>query len=160
MTLNIRLATVEDADAIGDIHVTSWQMTYRGIVPQAYLDAMDIKARQATWRQRLEEGSILHVAENAAGIVGFAAGGPYRGEHLRLRGELYVMYVRALFHRCGIGASLFATVAASLTQPFGLWVIAANPACRFYEAMGGRLIGKKTEDIGGAKIEEYLYLYE
>lgn len=38
-----------------------------------------------------------------------------------------------------------------------VWVLADNPATRFYEAMGCKRIGSKTDEIGGKKLEEYSY---
>jgi hypothetical protein len=34
----VRYATVDDAQAIGRIHVVGWQVTYRGQIPDRYLD--------------------------------------------------------------------------------------------------------------------------
>ena len=40
----VRRATVDDADAIGWIHVESWQVAYRGLVPDWYLGSLDASA--------------------------------------------------------------------------------------------------------------------
>jgi len=40
---------------------------------------------------------------------------------------------------------------------FMLWVAAENPACNFYEAMGGKVIKEKNESIGGVTIVEIGY---
>jgi hypothetical protein len=39
----VRPATPDDADAIASVHVRSWQAAYRGIVPDAMLDALSIQ---------------------------------------------------------------------------------------------------------------------
>lgn len=38
-----------------------------------------------------------------------------------------------------------------------LWVLAANPACGFYEKMGGRAIDERGITIGGVSVRETAY---
>ena len=38
-----------------------------------------------------------------------------------------------------------------------VWVLAANPACGFYEHLGGRWIAQKTIQIGGSDLMEVAY---
>ena len=39
----IRLATLEDARKIAEIQVASWQVAYRGILPDEFLDQMNVE---------------------------------------------------------------------------------------------------------------------
>jgi hypothetical protein len=47
----IRQATVDDSGAIARIQVDTWRTTYRDIVPQDYLDAMEVVPRAQYWRE-------------------------------------------------------------------------------------------------------------
>jgi hypothetical protein len=38
-----------------------------------------------------------------------------------------------------------------------IWVLKGNPACKFYEAMGGVQVGRKPLEISGAQLEELAY---
>ena len=38
-----------------------------------------------------------------------------------------------------------------------LWVLASNPARQFYEAMGGRVVGVKSERFGDTILKEIAY---
>jgi hypothetical protein len=38
-----------------------------------------------------------------------------------------------------------------------LWVLAANPACRFYESLGGVRLDSKWEVFGSTRLEEVAY---
>jgi hypothetical protein len=38
-----------------------------------------------------------------------------------------------------------------------LWVLKENPAVKFYERMGGKLIARKPIEIGGAQLEEVAF---
>jgi hypothetical protein len=44
--LDIRRASQSDARAIAEVHVASWRETYRGIVPDAFLDALSVAERE------------------------------------------------------------------------------------------------------------------
>jgi hypothetical protein len=63
--------------------------------------------------------------------------------------------------RAGIGRRLFGSVARGLAEggitALLAWVLARNPSRRFYEAVGGKLLGSQEIDIGGARLEEVAY---
>ena len=51
--VEIRRARDDDAAAISLVHVRSWQETYRGLLPQDYLDALDPARRVPLWERTL-----------------------------------------------------------------------------------------------------------
>jgi hypothetical protein len=61
----------------------------------------------------------------------------------------------------GIGQRLLDSVARGLaeggTYSLLAWVLARNPSRRFYEAVGGELLGSQEIEIGGARLEEVAY---
>jgi hypothetical protein len=71
----IRVATVQDAGAIARVHVESWQTTYVGIVPEAYLASLDVVQREGSWREWLTLDVDVFVAEMDGEVVGFIGGG-------------------------------------------------------------------------------------
>ncbi|MGH3322023.1 MAG: hypothetical protein ACRDN9_17980 [Streptosporangiaceae bacterium] len=77
----VRDAAVEDADAVGRVHVRGWQAGYRGLMPDAYLDGLRTGECAETWRRRLgapRERRVVLVAECERSVVGLADGGPAR----------------------------------------------------------------------------------
>ena len=146
MRARIRRATVADATAIAATHVATWRETYRGLLPDSYLDNLTPAGREPQWREILtlpdEERCVL-VATGAAGaIVGFASGGPAHGS-AGYAGEIYTLYVRRAYQGCGLGRSLFVALATHLRDHGNtsliLWVLATNRRARgFYEALGGQ----------------------
>ena len=166
--MRIREATVDDAPGIARVHVDSWRATYTGIVPDQALAERSYEVREAFWRHDLARTDITHcvyVAEDDGGqIVGFAEGGPERHGWEGYSGELYVLYILQEHHRKGIGRALFLEVARWLAangfQSMLVWVFIKNPACKFYEVMGGRRMYLKQFEIGGASIEEAGYGWE
>ena len=69
----VRSATVADADEIAAIHVLSWQVAYRGLMPQEYLDGLDPAQRAERWRRHLEA-----LDWSRSGVLVVNAGGEYR----------------------------------------------------------------------------------
>ncbi|MGH2351627.1 MAG: GNAT family N-acetyltransferase, partial [Chloroflexota bacterium] len=117
------------------------------------------------WAQALAGGDgrrPIYVAEDEkVQIVGFAAGGPEREQDAGFQGEVYAIYVLAIHQRLGIGGDLFRAVAARLAEAgmtsLLVWVLVANPARRFYEALGGTLARERRIEIGGALLDEVAY---
>ena len=45
----LRDATPDDAHAIATVHVASWQVAYRGFMPDAVLDGLSVDDRARKW---------------------------------------------------------------------------------------------------------------
>ena len=54
---------MEDAGGIARVWARAWQIAYRGLVPDAVLDALDVDERRERWRERLEGGDRTFVVE-------------------------------------------------------------------------------------------------
>ena len=52
--INLRSATVADAEAIAAVRIESWLATYRGMIPDEYLDSMKLEESILHWRTILE----------------------------------------------------------------------------------------------------------
>jgi GNAT superfamily N-acetyltransferase len=163
--VEIRAAHPSDAAAIAKVHVDSWRTTYRGIVPDDFLAALSYEQREGMWCDILSppsRSSFVYVAEDPCGqIVGFASGGPARDADPDYTGELYAIYVLQDQQRHGLGRRLIATLVQQLIQAGMLsllvWVLADNPARRFYETLGGQYVYDKQVSIGSAQLVEVAY---
>lgn len=159
MGATIRKATVADAAAIAHVHVTSWRSTYAGIVPDAYLESLNVDERAQNWEDHLAaQRAIFLVAEDEEGIFGFACGGRLREELAGYDAELYAIYLLRERQRQGTGRSLAQSlVDALLAERFksmAVWVLEANPAVSFYKRLGAFQIAQKKIEIGGIQLEE------
>ncbi len=159
--MGVRQATPEDASAIARVHVASWKTTYRGIMPDAYLDGLDYESRVVRWRGLLSAADPVFVAECAGQIVGFATGGAIRDPLDGYDAELYAIYLLEEFQGKGIGRGLLAEVAkradADGFRSMAVWVIEANAAAWFYERTGAVRIGAKQREFGGAMLPLVAY---
>lgn len=147
MPVAIRVARPEDARAIAEVHVEGWRWAYRGLVPDAYLDGLDVDARERMWAEGLGRSSVAwacFVAEDGGRVVGFVACGPPEPGHAQAppaAGEVYALYVRQDVQGTGVGRALFGQAVAALAErgfrTSVLWVLEANfLARRFYERAG------------------------
>ena len=158
-------ATPADAAGIARVHVDSWRSTYAGIMPDTLLAGMTYADREEMWINRLsnqENPNPLLVAEDPDGrIVGFAAAGPERTNRPDYGAEVYAIYLLEAEQGAGIGKALFREAASRLREmgydSVLVWVARDNPACGFYEALGGVLIDEKEEEYGGRGIKLLAY---
>jgi GNAT superfamily N-acetyltransferase len=157
--VTVRLAGVDDAEAITRVHIRGWQWGYAGLMPAPYLAALDqTEARRVEQRREhlanLPERSSVLVAVRATEVVGFANVGRYRdkqdgGDLADTVGEVYAIYVTPEVAGGGVGRAIMdAAVAWAHGQgldPVRLWVLEENARARaFYERYGFRLDGGRS----------------
>lgn len=174
MTLEIRRATAEDVAQIARIHVEGWQQGYRGIVEDAYLDALSIEQKTTQWQEWINaEGNVVLVAKQAGdnALAGFLSFGPVRtrfpgdkGVIASVPGEVYALYVSPDAWRQGVGTQLLATVPDICREKrygaFGLWALSKNArATNFYERLGGVRSGKKDIQVGTQNLQDTAFVW-
>ena len=69
----IRIARPEDAAAIARVHIRSWQQAYRDLLPDDFLLSLEatLDRRTGSWRDSIEKGAAVLVAEVGAELVGW-----------------------------------------------------------------------------------------
>jgi ribosomal protein S18 acetylase RimI-like enzyme len=166
MRMVIRRATAEDSGAIARVQVDTWRTTYREIVPQSFLDAMEIVPRAEYWRGHVAAGtSHVLVAERNGKVCGFISGCPLREPLSDFDGEsvaeIAAIYIEFEAQARGYGRAMVQRLAQDLMRD-GLksavvWVLERNPACGFYGRLGGELVARKVITIGGVDLIEVAY---
>ncbi|MEU5657005.1 GNAT family N-acetyltransferase [Streptomyces sp. NPDC047737] len=166
--VRVRTMALDDCAAVAEIRVRGWQTAYAGVIPQAYLDAMD--AAQDAERRRAQltaGGRTVHLVAEApdATVTGWACHGPCRDQPgLPGRGELYAIYVHPSRTGRGTGRALLAEASTRASADgFGelaLWVLKENAgARRFYEREGFLPDGaEEAFEAGGALVPEVRYV--
>jgi GNAT superfamily N-acetyltransferase len=123
---HVRIAHSDDAAAIAALHVCSWQLAYRGQIPDDYLDGLtaELPERTAQRREYLTFPRPDHrtwVAERDGCVVGFAHIGPSREQDLPTdTAEVYAIYLDPDVVGTGVGRMLFARAIDDLRLR-GLW---------------------------------------
>ena len=166
--VTIRPAGLDDAPALAALHVATWRETYVGLLPDAMIAAHTVEMRMAIWTRILGDrasGTGVAVAAGPVGLVGFGSCGAQRSAELaadRFDGEVSAIYVRRAAQRRGTGTALMAALAAHLLESghraASLWVLRDNAmARRFYERLGGVVVGERAEHREQGTLVEVAY---
>ena len=151
--------------AVARVHVRSWQVAYRGLLPNEYLDQLrpEDRAQRYDFETRDPRKPRTIVAEEGAAIQGFATTMPSRDADLMDHGELCALYVDPELWGRGIGVAL---IKAARTHLFAagfqsalLWVLRGNDrATRFYARDGWTADGQsRTDSVWGVTVNEVRY---
>jgi len=159
----IRGAKPEDALGVAVVHVRAWQVGYRGLMPDGYLDGLRPEDRAAKYTfgdTRPERPATIVAVDDSEKICGFAATGPARDADAARAGELMALNVDPDVWGHGIGRLLIAEARERLRARGHadaiLWTMEGNDrAERFYRADGWTPDGtRRTEEIWGISASE------
>lgn len=156
-----------DCTGLARVQVDSYLNTYAGILPQAYLDHISYEDQEQDWFELLNlmGEHILTVAlDSQDGVIGYSLGKPNPQELPPYQGELVALHVRRDFQHRGVGRRLFTSLYDALRvadcSSLFAWVLRNNPACGFYERLGGVCIAQKgwqNNHYFGTDIQEVAY---
>jgi len=152
--LSVRKAGAGDIERLAQVHVRCWQETYKGMLSDAFLPAVDPAGWLRLWRHLLDrpEPAAAWVACDGGTVVGFAGArrlptpGSPEGHPAPSSGdlELWGLYLLRSHQGLGLGGRLLE--AAIGTSAASLWVAAGNRrAIGFYRRFGFEPDG--TEDV-------------
>lgn len=154
MDLNIVTATRADLPAVAAVTVQSWQMTFKGLLPEAFLSSLTVEGQLARHHKLFSNpGVCYYIAQQSNEVVGFASGGPNRNLSFTEPNELYALYLLPDSQRQGVGRRLLVSVARQLQTPArqGLLalVLSDNPHRQFYDRCGGQRQAAAPIELGG-----------
>ncbi len=170
MTETIREATPEDARGIAIVHVKMWQQTYRGQVPDSFLDNMSIEKRFEVWKSGLQNptpNNYMFVVDVDGIVAGWVTGGVNRDDDLpKTVGELQGIYMHPDYAGKEYGSKLMQRILNVLRndgyKQATLWVLDTNKKTRdWYESKGWKVEGKtKVEHRDGFDLNEVRYIID
>lgn len=147
----IRNKKESDIESIAKVHYESWVTTYKGIVPDSYLDSLSLESY-------IEKHHMFNapciVAEVDGKVVGFLMYSKDKDEDTSDKcGEIMVIYLLQEYQHKGIGTLLMNEAEKRMKSEFdqlSLWVLEDNiPTVKFYEKMGFEKDGKyELEKLG------------
>jgi ribosomal protein S18 acetylase RimI-like enzyme len=148
------------------VHAESWRTSYAGILSAEVVASGTASRTERGWRHRLARTSgpsAVFAAEADGRLVGFASCGPGRDPLWPLEGEVYALYLLRDYQRRGLGRALLSECARHFVRQgvfgFYLWVLKANRARLFYEAVGGEAVAEKEETLGGHAFGEIAFAW-
>ena len=164
MAYVIRKGRKEDSKAITRIVTQEWNSTYKGMVPDYYLEELKEKEEERT--QKLYDKFDIYynhlVLEENNKVVGFSRYGRTNDLELDYCGELYALYVLDEYHGKGYGKELVEKTKEELKKMgYDKMIIAClkeNPSNEFYKHIGGKYI--KDGVYLKFNLKENIYYYE
>lgn len=146
----IRAAEPADAPGIAQVHDEAWRGAYRGIIPGVALERMVEKRGPKWWAHQIVRQRNILVLEHHDKIAGYVTFGINRSRSLRVRGEVYELYIRPTHQGLGFGGKLFDAardcLEATRLGHFVVWALEDNDqAVGFYSAMGGEPVAHGVE---------------
>lgn len=162
--IEIRPAEPDDVMMMASVLVESWRSTFRGLIADAYLDAMTVEDQAIKLARRMRVAGVFHtVAVDMAEerVIGLASYGRARGMPPAFDRELYTLYLLHAFQGAGIGSALVRAVAGHCRETGAsslfAWVLAGNPNRVFYERLGAQAVGEGSVSVGRQRLDQIAY---
>ena len=168
---NIIIKSMEEQD-IKDVAVIltdSWKIAYKDIIDKDYLENLKVEERIEKVKKEYKDGSYIVAKDiDTNQVIGLSRFGDRIDDLDRFTdydGEIYGLYVKPGLLRNGVGSRLLKYAKQELKNKgkskMILWCLKKNsPSRKFYESMGGTLLGEKTRNIGGKEYPLVGYGYE
>lgn len=158
MNTFIREMTTEDIEQVRQVYILGWQNAFRGIVPQTYLDTMNLD----DWAPPLNGAYVLTDGKN---ILGTSSIAPARDSAFDGWGEIISIFILPHLIGRGYGHQLFTFVRDKLIEQhyanLYLTVFEDNHRARkFYEKHNFSWNGERLPyNVGGKDLIELRYQY-
>ncbi|MGE0439809.1 MAG: N-acetyltransferase family protein [Gemmatimonadales bacterium] len=145
----LRDAVAADIPALAELHVTTWNATYRTT------RGPSVEARAGQWRdvfaQPCRRDFVLVLEDRTGRLIGFVWGKPHGGE---FEGLVSKIYLRWEYHGLGLGRRLMAETARRFLalgiRSCVLFAERTNPTIGFYDRMGGERLRNDRGLFDGA----------
>jgi ribosomal protein S18 acetylase RimI-like enzyme len=146
-----RDAIAADIPALAELHVTTWNATYRTT------HGPTVATRMSQWnevfRKEHRRDFVLLLEDRNGRLIGFTWGKPNDGE---FAGQLSKIYLRWEYHGLGLGRRMMAETARRFQDrgidSFVLFAELSNPTLGFYDRMGGERLLNDRGVFDGAYV--------
>jgi ribosomal protein S18 acetylase RimI-like enzyme len=148
-SITFRDAVADDIPALAELHVTTWNATYRTA------NGPTVATRTWQWQKVFEKADrrdfVLVLEDRNGRLIGFTWGKPDGGE---FEGQLSKIYLRWEYHGLGLGRRMMAETARRFLDrgihSFVLFAELTNPTLGFYDRMGGERLLNDHGQFDGA----------
>ncbi len=134
-TISIRKAVPDDALAIKEVHNAAYQISYRGYLPDEFLDTLTIDDNIIKRTQKYLTQTECYVATIKNQIVGFL----YVSYPENKTFEIQALYVHPQYQNCGAGTALVQNLWKLKANEYPkcvVWTMKFGPSLNFYKKMG------------------------
>ena len=148
--ITIRLAVPSDAPDMAEVHMRSWEVAYKGIMPNDFIREKNATRPELYKRVITDENTNTYVIQYNGKTVGIMCVAPPQDNELTDYYELHYIYLHPDYFQRGIGTKAM-DFAYETTRKVGksgmvLWVLEKNEnSIKFYEKCGFTADGKSYE---------------
>ena len=159
----------EDIEQVAKILIDSWRIAYKDIIDKTFLQNLNMDDKVQTLKEENKAGEHRIARDKETNeVVDVTRFGERLDELDRFTeydGEIYGLYVKPGLLRKKIGSRLLLHAKEKLKEQGNhkmiIWCLKENePSRKFYESMGGILLGEKTRNIGGKDYSLVGYGYQ
>ena len=165
MNYIIRRRKIEDCKSIAHVVTVAWNETYKGIVPDWFLEELKNNEEERTKRtieNFNEDDNHQFVLEVDNEVVGFVNVGKTEDKDFENCGEIIALYIIKKYKGNGFGRKLIEQGIKELkTLGYDKMIIAClkgNPSNEFYKHIGGKYV--KDGVYKRLNLPENIYYYE
>ena len=160
----IRRMTIDDAEAVTDVLIRTWQIAYRGIVSDDVLDHQDRDMLIERRKRQYKDYIVAEVDGRVVGYCWYVNDNSFSQELSDIDSEIVAIYVLPEMERKGVGRKMFSFAVEDLKmqnrEKMVIWCLKENNSGRaFYEKMGGTVIGEHKTHIGNEDYDEVGFLF-
>lgn len=156
-TISIRKAVPDDALAIKQIHNTAYKVSYRGYLPDEFLDSLTIDDDTIKRTQKYLTQTECYVAIIKNQVIGFMYV-CYPEDNIF---EIQALYIHPEYQKCGAGSALVQNlwkIKANKYPKCVVWTMKFGPSLNFYKKMGFSLTTNEKKwkfDISIIMLEKF-----
>jgi len=162
--VKIRNANRRDCASLARVQVDSYRSAYAGLFPPGYLAHFSYEEQQKDWLESFSRhpDDILLAAETPQGqMIGYLLARVDANNFPGFDAEIIALHVNKATQRGGAGKALLHRAVSILIKrgcmSVMLWTLRENPVRRWYEALGGELLGEKEFEVDDWTIREVAY---
>ena len=165
--IHVRNAQLVDCPGIARVQVDSYRTAYAGLFPEPYLARFSYEEQEQDWREWLTAPSndvLLVAVSPQESVLGYVLARAQPDIHPGYDAEILALHVRQAYQGKGIGSALLRAAIGQLLEwgcrSVMLWTLQGNPARRWYERLGGEMLGEKRYQVEDWEVIEVAYGWE
>jgi ribosomal protein S18 acetylase RimI-like enzyme len=155
----IREARAEDLAPIAALRIDNWQTTYKGLLPQLFLEGLNCEKETQYWVNfsQTKNHSVFVAIDEHENLLGYVGIKPFDESYTI--GEIYALHTASAFRGTGAGKALIHHAATQFKtkeiNEMRLWVVKGNDkAVAIYEHLGAEIYTSQVEKIDGVDVPE------
>ena len=161
--IQVRNAHLVDCPGLAQVQVDSYRTAYVGLFPEPYLARFSYEEQEQDWREWLTtlSNEVRLVAVSTETVLGYVLARAQPDIHPGYDAEILALHVRQAYQAKGIGSALLQAAVGQLLEwgcrSVMLWTLQGNPVRRWYERLGGEMLGEKRYQVEGWETVEIAY---